>query len=175
MPSLERKDWVIIGMLVFFIAVAWTVELYWVVFYDQMVTRARDEWLAVLFRVYGDADRSYYDLPTAAAYPRGLESFNIFFTQPLNVWLIWAILARKTYRHTLQLILGAYVTYSVLLYFWTAYLSGFERMASPNLYTYFLFVAPNLPWLLGHLYMAYDSARVINRHLRSAPACEGLR
>jgi hypothetical protein len=94
----------------------------------------------------------------------------------LNAWLIWAILARKPYRHTLQLILGSYLTYSVLLYFWTAYLSGFERMASPHTaYTYFLFFAPNLPWLLGYLYMTCDSVRAINRQLRSAPACEGLR
>jgi hypothetical protein len=174
MPSLERKDWAIIGMLVFFIVVAWTVELYWVIFYDQIVTRAQSEFLAVLFRVYGDADRSYYDLPSAAAYPRGLESFNVFFTQPLNAWLIWAILARKSYRHTLQLILGAYVAYSVLLYFWTAQLSGFERMESRSVYTFFLFYAPNLPWLLAHLYMAYDSARAINRQFRAVPACEGL-
>jgi hypothetical protein len=176
MPPVEGKDWAIIGMLGFFIAVAWTVELYWVMFYDEMVSRAQTEWLADLFRVYGDADSSYYDLPSAAAYPRGLESFNIFFTQPLNAWLIWAILARRHYRHLLQLILGAYVTYSVLLYFWTAYLCGFERMASPHsASTYLLFFGPNLPWLLGYLYMAYDSVRAINRRFRSEPACEGRR
>jgi hypothetical protein len=176
MPSLEQKDWAIIGMLGFFIVVALSVELYWVVFYNEMVSRAHTEWLAKVVRVYGDADNSYYNVPTAAAYPRGLESFNIFFTQPLNAWLIWAILARKRYRHALQLILGAYVTYSVLLYFWTAYFSGFERMVSPrSALTYLLFFGANLPWLFGYFYMAYDSVRAFNRQFRSDPAGQGVR
>ena len=172
MPPLERKDRIIIGLLVFFIVVVWTVELYWGVLYDQMVARAPNEFLADLYRIYGDADRSYSDRPEAAACTRGLESFNVFFTQPLNAWLIWAILRRKPYRHALQLALGAYLSYSVLFYFWTAWLSGFQQMPARTAYAYFLFFTPNLPWLFAYLFMAWDSARAINCQMHKAPSCE---
>lgn len=161
---LRSKDWAIIGLLGFFIGMAFTVELYWVLFSDQLVARAHTEILAFLFSLYGDGDSAYYDNVTALT--RGLETINIFFTQPLHAWLIVAILRQKPYRHALQLALSSYVAYSVLLYFWTAYLSGYAGMRTRSVSTFVIFYMPNLPWLLGSLYMAYDSMVAITRRFR---------
>ena len=67
--------------------------------------RAETDFLARLFRVYAEGDRAYYD--PVMALPRALETINVFCTQPLNAWLIYAILARKPYRHALQPIVGS--------------------------------------------------------------------
>ena len=164
--SLRRKDWAIIGLLGFFICMAYTLELYWVLFSGQLVARADTELLAFLFSIYGDGDSAYYDNVTA--FTRGLETINIFLTQPLNAWLIFAILRHKAYRHALQLTLSSYLAYSVILYFWTAHLSGYVGMRTRNFYTFLIFYTPNLSWLLGSLYMAYDSAVTISQHFRGA-------
>ena len=118
-----------------------------------------------LLRLYSAADNAYYG--PVHAFPLALESFNVFFTQPLNLWLIWAILKRRPYRHALQLALGAYVSYSVILYFWTTHLAGYDRMNGVSAGNLFLFFTPNLPWLVAHLYMAWDSGQAISRRFEA--------
>jgi hypothetical protein len=96
----------------------------------------------------------------------GLESINVFFSQVLNAWLLYAILKGRYYRHILQLIVSTYLAYSVALYFLVAAISGFACMREKTGFNYFLFFVPNLPWFLCYLYMAYDSAADIARRLR---------
>jgi hypothetical protein len=164
-PPLPRKDWLILGLLAFFILVAFTVELYWVVYADQLVARSDSDLLAYGFSFYGEADSAYYDHVTPLSL--GLETLNVYVTQWLNLWLAYAILKHKPYRYALQLALGAYLTYSLVLYFWTAHLSGYAGMRERSFYTFFMFVTPNLPWLLGYLYLAYDAIRAINARFRA--------
>jgi hypothetical protein len=57
----------------------------------------------------------------------------------LNVWLIWAIVKRRAYRHVLQLALGSYLSYSVILYWLAGHLSGYEGMRSRTAYAFILF------------------------------------
>lgn len=161
---MSRRDRVILGLLTFFLCIALSLELYWLVFRDELVARAPHELFARLFQIYGDADRAYYDRisPTAIA----LEGINVYVSQALNVWLMAAIVARKHYRHLLQLVLGSYLTYSVILYFWAAHVTGYPDMRYQSAYTFFLFYAPNLPWLLGYAYMAWDSIRALDARLR---------
>lgn len=160
---MPRRDRVILGLLCFFILVALSLELYWLVYRDELVARAPHELFARLFQIYGDADRAYYDRITPTAI--GLEGINVYVTQILNVALIYAIVARTHWRHTLQLVVGSYLTYSVVLYFWAAHVTGYPDMRYQSSYTFFLFYAPNLPWLLGYAYMALDSVRAIHRHI----------
>jgi hypothetical protein len=156
---LPMKDWLILALLGFYFLSAVTLELFWVRHSDELVARSETDLMAAAFRLYGAADSAYYDAVTP--YTLGLETFQVFVTQPLCLWLAFAILARKPYRHALQLAVGAYVSYSVVLYFWTAHLSGYANMRSRDLPTFLLYYGANLPWLLGHLYMAYDSGRAI--------------
>ena len=86
----------------------------------------------------------------------------------LNAWLIWAIVRGRPYRHALQLALGAFLSYSVILYYLAGHLSGYEGMRSGRPAEFALFYGAALPWLLAHLYMAYDSAMAITRRFASA-------
>lgn len=162
--DLSASERVIIGLLTFFLIIAFTLELYWIVFNDSLVARADHELFARLFQIYGDADRAYFDRITPMAI--GLEQINVFVTQIVNVWLLWAIVQRVYYRHVLQLLVGSYLTYSVVLYFWAAHVTGYPDMRYQSPYTFFLFYAPNLPWLLGYAYMSLDSIRHLCARLR---------
>lgn len=165
-PSpLTAADRIVLALLAFFVAVGLTLELYWVLYNHELVARADHELPARLFKIYGEADRGYYDRisPTAV----GLEQINVFVTQLVNLWLIGAVARRAWYRHLLQLVVGTYLSYSVVLYFWSAHACGYPDMRAPSAYAYFLFYAPNLPWLLGYGFLAVQSARALARRLRA--------
>jgi len=162
---MSRRDRVILGLLTFFLCIAVSLELYWLVYRDQLVARAPHELFARLFQIYGDADRAYYDRVSPLAI--ALEGINVYFTQLLNIWLMVAIVGRRHYRHVLQLLVGSYLTYSVILYFWAAHVTGYPDMRYQSPYTFFLFYAPNLPWLLGYAYMAWDSCRALCAQARA--------
>lgn len=164
---MSRSDRTIIGLLCFFILIAFSLELYWLIYRDELVQRAPHELFARLFQIYGDCDRAYYDRVSALAI--GLEGINVYFTQLLNVALIYAIVARKHWRHTLQLLVGSYLTYSVVLYFYCAHVTGYPDMRYQAPWTFFLFYATNAPWILGYAYMAYDSIGAIHRAIRQQP------
>jgi len=157
--GLTAKDKGIVVLLVFFLLVAFSLELYWILRADSLAIRSTDEWIAYLYSIYGEADRAYYDSVTP--FTLGLETINVFGTQILNLWLIWAILQNRAYRYALQLTLGSYLTYSVLLYFWVFHLSGYADMKHQNPSTFFLLIVPNVPWLVGYFYLAYDAFRAI--------------
>ncbi len=161
-PSLPVRDRVIVGMLGFFLAVAFTLELWWLLHAPAERAAMRDRSLfAHLFDIYGACDRGYFEdrSPLATV----LEGVNVYFTQLLNVWLAVAILRRWPSRYPLQLAIGSYLSYSVILYFLVGHVSGYEMMRYRSGYTYFLFYAANAPWLLGHLYLVWDAARAITR------------
>ncbi len=161
---MSRNDRLAIAFLVFTLCAAMTVELYWFTYRDELVARAESEWIARLFRIYGDADRGIYDQVTPMAV--GQEAINIFVTQLLNVWLIVAIVARKRYRDILQLGLGAYVVYSVVLYYASAHLTGYPDMRYRSLWTFGLFYGANAPWLVGYGALAWGALRGLGRGLR---------
>jgi cholestenol delta-isomerase len=165
-PSLPLRDRVIITLLVGFLAAALVLELYWVIHRRELPRLADRSLVARLFQIYGAADRAYYDAVSPLAL--ALETLNVFVTQLFNLWLIFAIVRRRPYRHALQLAIASYLSYSVVLYFWTNHLDGYAGMRERNAYGYWLFYAPNLPWLLGYLYMVADSARAITARFRGA-------
>jgi hypothetical protein len=167
----SRSDKVIIGILVFFIVIAWTVELYWMLNHRQLAALASHQFLARLLSYYAPADRMYFAEVTPLALT--LEGINVYFTQAVHVWLIYAILRQRPYRHVLQLAVGSYVAYSVILYYVHMQVGGFAQMERRTPAIYALFYGANLPWLLGPLYFVLDSARAITRCFsaqRVAPA-----
>jgi hypothetical protein len=164
---LDKTDLAIIAMLGFCVLMAVTLELYWLIFRSELVARANSSFIANLFRIYGDADSTYFAMETPLSY--AFESINVYFTQALNLWLIYAIVKQRPYRHALQLGVASYLTYSVVLYFWTEHVSGYSHMRAHTPWLYFLYFSPNMPWLLFHAFMIWHSARAIsNRFARSA-------
>ena len=161
---LPAKDRVIIGLLVFYLFFAFTWELYFLYWHDQLPARTARDFLGFTWAWYGEADRTYYD--PVSPFTLSLEGIQVFFTVWLEVWLIGAILKRKSYRHPLQLTISAYVAYSVILYFTVNHVSGYAGMKEKDLAHFALFFSPNLPWLIGHAYMTYDSITAINRRMR---------
>ena len=162
-PRLSGRDRLIVGLLGFFVVIAFTLELYWLRHRATLVADAETNLLARLFRIYGDCDRAYYDAVSPLAI--GLEGINVYFTQALNLLLIWAIVRRRVWRYPLQLALGAYVAYSVLLYFVTAHVAGYPNMRVRGVYGFALFYGVNLPWLVANLYLVRDATRAITSPL----------
>ncbi|MFN4258756.1 MAG: EXPERA domain-containing protein [Gemmataceae bacterium] len=158
---LPTKDRVIISCLLSFVVIAWTLEVYWWWYADRLTELVHTDWLIWLWSLYGEADRSFFD--PVSPYALAMESFNIFVTQLFNLWLIWAIVKNRPYRHVLQLGIGAFVSYSVLLYYWTVHLSDYADMTARTMYHFLMFYLPNAPWLIVSLYMVYDSTQAITR------------
>ncbi len=66
-------------------------------------------------------------------------------------------------RFPLQLCVGSYVAYSVTLYFTAKHMTGYVQMPAHDLGSMLLMIVPNLPWLLGSLYLAVDAGAEIAR------------
>lgn len=155
MRRLGPRDRATLVLLGFYLLVAFTFEVYWLVNARALPERAPTDLWARLFSIYGDCDRAYYDRVTPLALC--LEGINVLFTQALNALLIFGIVKARPWRHPLQLAVSAYLSYSVVLYFLEAHVSGYANMRYRSAYTYALFYGVNAPWLLGHLWMAWDS------------------
>jgi hypothetical protein len=167
--TLETRDRAIVAMLAAFTVFNLTLDLALVVNARHLGERAGADWASALWAIYADADRLWIVAPWSLAQ----EGINVFWTSVLNVWLIWAIVTRRAYRHVLQLALGSYLSYSVILYWLAGHLSGYEGMRFRTAYAFLLFYGTSVPWLAAHLYMTYDSAVAITRRFANAAARPG--
>ncbi|GAA2212087.1 hypothetical protein GCM10009850_075490 [Nonomuraea monospora] len=157
MGELRRLSWrdrVSIAILSFFMLMAWTIELYFILHHHDI--RQRSDVFALAYRLYGRGDAAYYGSGFTAL-PLALETFDVFVTQVFNALLVWAIVRRRFYRYPLQLGLSAYSAALVLLYFWTAHVSGYAGMADKGFWNFVILVVPNLPWLLGDLFLLHQA------------------
>lgn len=155
-------------MLTFFIMLGFSVELYFVLFHDQMPVRARTELLARGFAWFGTADNTFYDHVTPLAV--SFEALNIFAMQPLCAALLYAIVRRRPYRWPLQLGVSAYLSVSVVLYYLVNHLSGYAGMPRHTAGAFALLYGANFPWLAVYGWLAWDAGRVIAARFASAPA-----
>jgi emopamil binding protein len=160
----RRTDRVIVGLLAFFTLFNLTMDLWYVLHARQLTVLVGQHWLADLWAFYSRADRFW----VVGDWSLAQEAFNVFVTTLVNGWLIWAIRRRAPYRHALQLTLGAYLSYSVVLYFLSAHVGGYPGMAERTVANLALFYGATLPWLIAHLYLAWDSARAISARFTSA-------
>lgn len=151
------------GLLGFFFAVAWTVELYFLVWHRELPARAPTELLARGFRLYGLADRGFYDRVTPLVLT--LEGLNVFVMQPLCALLAYAIVRGRRYRWPLQLAIGSYLSLSVVIYFVVDAVAGHVNMREQSVAAYALLYGANLPWLVGYGWLAVDAGVTIARAL----------
>lgn len=165
-PRLAAKDKWTIGLLVFFAVIAWTLEAYWVINNDSM--EARHDLFARALAIYWPADRTYrvagHDV--AKSFTLALESINTFVTQAVQLWLIWAIVRRKHYRHVLQLVVATYTFYGTVLYYYVAHLSGYAVFEYRGVGPFALFYGVNAPWLLAYAWLMYESMRALSAATR---------
>jgi cholestenol Delta-isomerase len=161
---MSRCDRASAALVVFFILVAVTLEAYFVLNSGRLAER--HDLAAQAFALYGQGDRGYFDRVTT--FERGLESFNILFTQPLNLLLLAGILRRSLWRYPLQLGVCSYVCYSTALYLISNHLSGYAGMARHDLAGFLIFYLPNLPWLAGNGWLAWDAGRAIASAFRAS-------
>jgi hypothetical protein len=157
---IRGRDKATLWLLAFYALLAFTLELYFVLHYRDI--REQEDFLARLWSIYGDGDEAYFGRG-AVHVPQALESLHIFLTQPLFALLAWAIVKDRMWRHPLQLAISSYLAYSVVFYFLHAAVSGFAGMPAKSWWSFFIFVTPNLPWLIGPLFMAHDSFTAIAR------------
>jgi hypothetical protein len=166
--GLSAKDKVTIGLISFFILIAWTLEAYWLLHNNDM--EAHSNLFQKGLALYWPADRTYrvpgHD--TAKSFTLALESVNVCVTQLLSIWLVMAIIKKRYYRHTLQLVLSVYTWYGTFLYYYVAQISGFAIFEYRGTYPFVMFYACNAPWFIGYAWMAYDSLAAINARLRAA-------
>jgi hypothetical protein len=166
--GLAVKDKVTVGLLVFFMLIAWTLEAYWLVNNDDMETRTSI--LAKGLALYWPADKTYrvsgHDLPKA--FTLAVESVNVCVTQFLQLWLIFSIVRKKHYRHVLQLTLATYTWYGTFLYYYVAHISGYQVFEYRGTYPFLMFYVCNAPWFFAYGWMAWDSMRAILVRLRDA-------
>jgi hypothetical protein len=161
---MTAPDKAALWLIAFFVTVAITVELYWLRHAFDLPQQTG--WLASEFRFYAIGDRGYYD--QVGWFEVGLESVHLCFTVPAYLWLAYAIVHRHAYRWPLQLCLGAYVAYSVILYLTAKQVTGFAQMPEHTPGAFVILVVPNLPWLLGSLWLAFDAGGVILKALGAA-------
>ena len=159
---IPARDRAMIALLLFFIAVAFTIELYFVAYAGHL--QERHDLIALLLAFYAQGDRGYYYHVTA--FEVGLESINVLFTQPLNALLLFGILRRRAWRYPLQLGVCSYVCYSTTLYLLSNHLTDYTEMPRHDLASMLIFYVPNLPWLLGNAWLSWDAARAVSGAFR---------
>jgi EXPERA (EXPanded EBP superfamily) len=164
--GLPAKDKVIIGLIVAFSAVALTLELYWLVFNQEIA--GRTDLFARALAIYWPADYTYRvpGYPIEKAFTLSIEGVNTLLTPIVSVVLIWAIFARKPYRYPLQLVIATYTSYGTFLYYSVAHISGYAVFEYKSAYTYLLFYLVNMPWFAGYAWIGCDAYREIVRSQR---------
>jgi hypothetical protein len=165
---MSRRDRITVGLLGFFVFIAFTLELYFLACHRDLPARTGTQLFARLFALYGTADRAYFDpvSPLALA----LEGINVFLMQPLSLLLIYATIRQRAYRWPLQLAIGAYLALSVVLYFLVGIVSGYDGMTERSGKTFALFYGANLPWLIAYGWLAIEAGRTIARKLHLPPS-----
>jgi hypothetical protein len=160
---LPARDKAVIALIVFFTAVACTLEAYWLMFHQVM--ESRTDIFAWLLALYWPADYTYRipGYPIEKAFTLSLERVNTLFTPVLSLALVWAILKRRPYRYPLQLTIATYTFYGTFLYYSVAHVSGYAVFSDKTTSTYLMFYLANLPWLAGHAWIAWDAYRAIVR------------
>ena len=168
MSRLARINPIVLGLVLFFIVFNFTVDRYWVNHAHELPARAATDLFAQMFQTYAVADHGYYDKVTEAEL--ALETVNSTLTQGLTILLLVALLGRWPLRVPLQIGIGTCVAYSVLFNWWCAIIAGFPGMDEKTVGHFATFFGANLPWVLGHAYLAYDGITIALTALTRPPA-----
>ncbi len=110
------KDKIIIGMILFFTTVAFTLELYWLIHHNVM--ESRSDVFAEVLSIFWPADRTYVSrrrLCDRKSIHPSLEGVNTLLTPILSAIRVFAMITRARYRYALQLLVATYKTRVSLL------------------------------------------------------------
>lgn len=152
-----RVSRIVVAVVAFFVAFNFTVDRYWVTHAHDLPARAHTDLFARMFQSYAVADRGYFD--KVGETELALEEVNSTLTQALTILLLVALLRRWPLRVPLQIGIGTYVSYSVLFDWWSAFVAGLPGMDERTVGHVALFISANVPWVLGHGFIAYDGIR----------------
>ena len=157
--SRRERNPVALGLALFFMVFNAIVTLYWGRHAHELpALAAQGEPIARIFRSFALADHGYFDQVTKAEL--GLYILNSTLTQGLLLFLLAALLRRWPIRVLLQIVIGSYIAYQVLSYWWCAALGGFPAMDEKSPAHFALFLSGGLPWLIGGAYLAWDGTRI---------------
>ncbi|HVH80426.1 MAG TPA: hypothetical protein VM782_13610, partial [Stellaceae bacterium] len=164
----------VIAIVLFFTAFNATIDFYWGRHAHELpVLAAQGEPIARIFQSFAAADHGYFDQVTKAEL--SLHIINSTLTQALLLLLLIALLRRWPVRVLLQIVIGSYVAYEVLSYWWCATLGGFPAMDEQTSAHFALFFGGGLPWLLGGAYLAWGGTRIALAALDQVSSGSGAR
>jgi hypothetical protein len=158
------RDRFIVGLLAFFSLFNVTLDLALIRRGPDLPGLVGHDWIADLWSVYAEADRFWVAAPWSLAQ----EGFNVYVTTLVNLALIGGIVRGAPWRHPLQLTLGGYLSYSCVQYFLVGHLSGYAGMRAHTPLAFAMFYGLTLPWLAGHVFLAWDSWDAIARRFPPA-------
>nr|XP_022337874.1 emopamil-binding protein-like [Crassostrea virginica] len=144
--SQSRIDKLIIAWLVFDTLIHFTLEgpfVYWsLVSTVEKSTHVTSQ----VWKEYALADRRWgISDPTIVS----LEILTVFITGPMAVWLIFAMLKNKTYRHFIQIVLCVCELYGGWMTFCPEWLTGSKNLETGNfLYLWVYLVFFNGIWVI---------------------------
>jgi hypothetical protein len=159
--GLPVKDKIIIGLILLFTTVALTLELYWLIFHQEM--ESRTDVFAQLIALYWPADYTYRipGYPIEKSFTLTVEAINTLFTPVVSMLLIYGIIKHKAYRYPLQLVIGTYTFYGTFVYYALHHVSGYKVFEYKGTYPFLMFYLANLPWFVAYGWFACDAFRAL--------------
>lgn len=119
------------------------------------------QWIALPWKEYGKADKRWLvSDPTVVS----LELLTVGFVAPLCVVLIYAICAKRHYRHWLQLVVCTCELYGGWMTFCPEWLTGSQNLVTSNwlfLWVYLVFF--NMLWVVVPVLMMWQSWNALSR------------
>lgn len=151
----RERDPIVIVLVLLLFAFNVTIGLYWLRHAEELPALAtQGQPIASFLQGIAAADHGYFDRVTKAEL--GIQILNSTLTEASLLWLLVALWRGRPIRVVLQIVIGGYLAYQVLSYWWCAALGGFPAVDEKTLA---LFFGCGLPWLLGGAYLAWDGAR----------------
>eukprot|EP00850_Spirogloea_muscicola_P019123 SM000184S03756 [mRNA] locus=s184:35514:38303:+ [translate_table: standard] len=114
---------------------------------------------------YSKADSRYV---TRDSFVVAMETVTAFLEGPASLLAVYAIVKRKPYRYTLQIIVSMGQLYGDVLYFATCYLEGFVHSDPQPVYFWGYFVAINAIWIVVPLCIILRCWRSISKVIAAA-------
>mmetsp|Transcript_2939 Transcript_2939/g.8605 ORF Transcript_2939/g.8605 Transcript_2939/m.8605 type:complete len:219 (-) Transcript_2939:2034-2690(-) len=115
--------------------------------------------LPEIWREYTQADSRY---ATRDSFVISMEAVTAFIEGPACFVTVWAILQRKPWAYTLQILISCGQIYGDILYFGTTILEGLIHSRPEFLYFWFYFVIVNAIWIVIPSYVILRAARSIS-------------
>lgn len=115
--------------------------------------------LPEIWKEYAQADSRYV---TRDSFVIAMEAITAFVEGPSCFFAVWAILHRKPWSHTLQILISCGQIYGDILYFATTALEGLTHSRPEWLYFWFYFVIVNAIWIIIPSYIICGAARKIS-------------